>query len=43
MSLGNLAENTYSGNVSLNVAKQKQRKRENMLEKFSDYNPIKNL
>ena len=43
MSLGNLAENAYSGNVSLDAAKQKQRRMENMLEKFVDYNPVKNV
>ena len=41
MSLGNFTENIYNGNVSLDAAKQEQRKMENMLEKFSDYNPIK--
>ena len=43
MSLGNLAENIYNGNVSLDAAKQEQRKMENMLERFIDYNPIKNV
>ena len=31
MSLGNLAENIYNGNVSLDPAKQEQRKIENKL------------
>ena len=43
MSLGNLAENIYNGNISLDTAKQKQRKMENMLESFIDYNPIKDV
>ena len=43
MSLGNLAENIYNGNVSLETAKQEQRKMEKMLESFIDYNPIKNV
>ena len=43
MSLGNFAENIYNGNVSLDAAKQEQRKMENMLERFIDYNPIKNV
>ena len=43
MSLGNHAENIYNGNVSLDAAKHDQRKIENMLENFIDYNPIKNL
>ena len=43
MSLGNLAENIYNGNVSLDAAKQEQRRMENMLEKFIDYNPVKNV
>ena len=34
MSLGYLAENIYNGNVSLDAAKQEQRRMENMLEKF---------
>ena len=43
MSLGNFAENIYNGNVSLDPAKQEQRKMENMLEIFAwDYSPIKN-
>ena len=42
MSLGNFAENIYNGNVSLDSAKQEQRKMENMLENFIDYSPIKN-
>ena len=43
MSLGNLAENIYNGNVSLDAAKQEQRRMENMLEKFIDYNLVKNV
>ena len=43
VSLGNLAENIYNGNVSLDAAKQEQRKMENMLERFLDYNPIKDV
>ena len=43
MSLGNLAENIYNGNVSLDAAKQEQRRMENMLQKFIDYNPVKNV
>ena len=31
MSLGNLAENIYNGNISSDAAKQEQRKIENML------------
>ena len=42
MSLGNLAENIYNGNISLGTAKQKQREMENMFESFITYNPIKN-
>ena len=41
MSLGNITENIYNGSVSLDFAKQKQRRMENMLECFVDYNPIK--
>ena len=43
MSLGNLAENIYNGNISLDATKQNQRKVENMLESFIDYNPIKDV
>ena len=43
MSLGNLDENIYNGNVSLDAAKQEQRKMENMLEEFIDYNLIKGV
>ena len=43
MSLGNLAENIYNGNISLNTAKQKQRKMEKMLESFINYSPIKDV
>ena len=42
MSLGNLAENIYSGNISLGTAKQKQREMENIFERFINYNSIKN-
>ena len=40
LSLGNLAENIYNGNVSLDAAKQEQRRTENMLENFINYNPV---
>ena len=43
MSLGNLAENIYNGNVSLDAAKQEQRRMGNMLENFIDYSPVKNV
>ena len=43
MSLGNLAENIYNGNVSLDAAKQEQRRMGNMLENFIDYNPVNNM
>ena len=43
MSLGNFAENIYNGNISLDAAKKEQRKIENMLERFIDYSPIKDL
>ena len=43
MSLGNLAENIYNGNISLNTAKQKQRKMEKILESFINYSPIKDV
>ena len=43
MSLGILAENIYSGNTLLDASKQEQRKMENMLESFINYNPIKNV
>ena len=36
MSLGNLAENIYNGNISLDAAKQKPKKNVNMLEDFSN-------
>ena len=42
-SLGNLAENIYNGKVSLDIAKQEQRKMENILKGFIDYNPIKDV
>ena len=41
MSLGNLAEIINNGNISLDTAKQKQRKMENMFEDFINYNPVK--
>ena len=43
MSLGNLAENIYNGNISLHAAKQEQRKMENMFEDFISYNPVKDM
>ena len=43
MSLGKLAKNIYNGNFSLDVAKQEQRKMENVLERTIDYNPVKTL
>ena len=43
MSLENLAENIYNGNVSLDTAKQEQREMENMLENVINYNLIKNV
>ena len=43
MSLGNLAENIYNGNISLDAAKKEQGKMENILESFIDYNPIKDM
>ena len=43
MSLGNLAENIYKGNVSLDAAKKEQGRMENMLENLVDYNPVKNV
>ena len=43
MCLGNFAESIYNGNVSLDAAKQEQRKMENMLEEFIDYNLIKGV
>ena len=43
MSLGHFAENIYNGNVSLDAAKQEQRKMENMFENFIDYSLIKNV
>ena len=42
MSLGHFAENIYTGNVSLDAAKQEQRKMENMFKNFIDYSLIKN-
>ena len=41
MSFGNLAENICNGNVLIDGAKQEQRKMENMLDNFIDYNLIK--
>ena len=43
MSLGNLAENIYNGNVSLYATKKEQRRMENVLENLIDYNPVKNV
>ena len=43
MSFGNLAENICNGNVSIDAAKQEQRKVENMLDNFIDYNLIKTV
>ena len=43
MSYGNNAGNIYNGNLSLDAAKQDQRKMENRLENFIDYNPIKDV
>ena len=43
MSLGNLAENIYNGNVSLDAAKSEQRRMENVLEHFIHYNPVKTV
>ena len=43
MILVNLAKNIYNGNISLDTAKQEQRKMENMFESFFNYNPIKNV
>ena len=43
MSLENLAENIYNGNVSLDAAKQEQRRTKNMLENFINYNPVKSV
>ena len=42
-SLGNLAQNIYNGKVSLDIVKQEQRKMENILKGFIDYNPIKDV
>ena len=41
MSLGNLAENIYNRNVSLDAAKQKQGRMKNVLENVINYNPVK--
>ena len=41
MSLGNLTKNIYNGNASLDAAKQKQRRMEEVLENFINYNPVK--
>ena len=43
MSLGNLAENIYNGNISLDAWKQEQRKMENILKSFINYRPIKDM
>ena len=41
MSLGKLAENIYNSNIPLDAAKQEQGRMENILEKFIEYNPVK--
>ena len=41
MSLGNLTKNIYNGNASLDAAKQEQRRMEEVLENFINYNPVK--
>ena len=41
MSLGSLGETIYNGNVSLDAAKQEQRRMEENLEDFIEYNPLK--
>ena len=43
MSLGNLGENIYNGNVSLDAAIKEQRRMKNMFENFIDYIPVKNV
>ena len=43
MSLGSLAENSYDGNISLDTAKQKQRKMKDRLESFTNYSSIKDM
>ena len=43
MSLGNLAENIYNGNISLDAVKQEQRKMVDMFESFIKYTPIKGI
>ena len=43
LSFGSLAENIYNGNISLDTAKQKQRKMQDMLESFINYSLIKNM
>ena len=43
MSLGNLAENIYNGNISLDAAKQEERKMEKMFEDFISYSPVKDM
>ena len=41
MSLGSLLQNIYNDNVSLDAAKQEQRKMEEKLKDFIEYNPVK--
>ena len=41
MSLENLAENIYNDNVSLDAAKQEQRRMKNLIRNFINYNPVK--
>ena len=43
MSVGNVAENIYNGNISLDAVKQEQRKIEDMLEIFIKYSPTKDV
>ena len=43
ISLGNLAENIYNGNISLDAAKQEERKMEKMFEDFISYSPVKDM
>ena len=40
MSLGNLTKNIYNDNASLDAAKQEQRRMEEVLENFVNYNPV---
>ena len=41
MNLENLAENIYNDNVSLDAAKQEQRRMKNLIRNFINYNPVK--